>query len=227
VLQDQYLELVGAFGEGVDNVIWDKYASTSQGVWELGFKTTGARELHQELSKVGVAMEQPYDYSRPINLDGRDLSVDFVVCYVAKTLSLPTRAFICEHITPELIWRSEWARHANGCRRILRIDVAASDPSQAAAHYSHFVEGYRRDTGPNATSIFTSNTEIRVVPEENCEHAPGRTIWLEVNDLAAARSLLKSAGLALSESSDHQLTIPTGYDSGSTLIFTSEKSRRA
>jgi hypothetical protein len=219
VLQDQYIELVGAFGQGADNRIWDQYAQTSEGVWELGFKTSGARKLYQELTEAGVPMDAPYDYSRPIHLEGRDSSVDFVVCYVGTALSLPTRAFLCEHKSPRSIWRLDWTCHANGCRRVLRVDVAATDPGRAADHYSRLMQGRPEKIEDNGMSICTSNTEIRILPDTEPGRAPGRSVWLEVDDLATARALLTSAGVSLSDSNQNYVGIPGRYTCGVNLIF--------
>ena len=42
------------------------------------------------------------------------------------------RVFFCQHLTPGLVWHDAWQRHANEALGILRVVVAAADPSGPA-----------------------------------------------------------------------------------------------
>jgi hypothetical protein len=36
--------------------------------------------------------------------------------------------FVCQHLTPELVWRPEWQRHANGAAELIGAALAAKRP---------------------------------------------------------------------------------------------------
>jgi hypothetical protein len=36
--------------------------------------------------------------------------------------------FVCQHLTPELIWRPEWQHHANGAAELMGASLAAKRP---------------------------------------------------------------------------------------------------
>jgi hypothetical protein len=36
--------------------------------------------------------------------------------------------FVCEHLTPELVWRPQWQSHANGATELARVALAAKEP---------------------------------------------------------------------------------------------------
>ena len=46
------------------------------------------------------------------------------------------RVYFCEHLTPELVWRPEWQRHANGAQSIARVVVATGEPRRTASLFS-------------------------------------------------------------------------------------------
>jgi hypothetical protein len=224
VLENQYIELVGSFGVGPDHDLWHELARKSEGLWQLGFKpgAGGARALCEQLRALGVPMEEPYDYARPIHLEGTDASVEFVVCYVGDALSLPAASFICEQKTPQLVWRPEWMHHANGCRRILRVDIAADNPADAAARYSRFVHGALTERG-EAASIATSNTEIRLLPKTTGDKAPGLGLWIEVRDLTTSKNVLAHAGVTAKAANEDHLSFPREVSCGIPLTLVNKK----
>jgi hypothetical protein len=36
--------------------------------------------------------------------------------------------FFVQHLTRELVWRSEWQRHANGARELVHVSLSAKTP---------------------------------------------------------------------------------------------------
>src|SRR5438067_3322632 len=39
-----------------------------------------------------------------------------------------SNVFVCQHLTPELVWRSDWQRHANGAAELMGVALAATRP---------------------------------------------------------------------------------------------------
>ena len=37
--------------------------------------------------------------------------------------------FVCEHRTPQFVYRPEWQRHANGAQSLTGVTVVADDPA--------------------------------------------------------------------------------------------------
>ena len=46
--------------------------------------------------------------------------------------------FVCEHLTPEFVYRGEWAKHPNGARGILGVTVIAEQPAKWTAELEKY-----------------------------------------------------------------------------------------
>jgi len=132
VFETDYLELLG-YDETIESVRPDILA------WPVGlnglvFTLDQPEELYVEIQKRGVAVDPPQDFSRPVNLGGGKIrDAKFRVVRLRAGIAPFGRVYFCHHLTPELIWRPEWQRHANGARGIARILIAARDPAASVA----------------------------------------------------------------------------------------------
>ncbi len=50
------------------------------------------------------------------------------------------RIFACQHLTRETVWIPELQSHANGARRIARIEILSADPEAAAKKMSGLID---------------------------------------------------------------------------------------
>jgi len=131
VFETDYMELLGfdPAGETVrpDLLEWPV------GLNGLVFTLDEPEELHRDLQRRGVPVNEVQSFSRPVNLGG-GVSQDakFRVVRLRAGTATFGRVYFCHHLTPELIWRPEWQSHPNGARSVARIQIAAGDPAGAA-----------------------------------------------------------------------------------------------
>ncbi|TCT08848.1 VOC family protein [Paralcaligenes ureilyticus] len=106
------------------------------GLSGLVFKASDAAALWQRLVARQVPLEGngPNDFFRPVDLpDHGTHDARFRTVRIAAD-SIPNgRVFFCEHLTPNLVWRTEWQRHANGVNGILEYVYVTQDPAASAA----------------------------------------------------------------------------------------------
>jgi hypothetical protein len=110
------------------------------------------------------------------------------------------RIFAVEHLTPETVWLPALQRHPNTARRIVSVEVLASEPADAAARISELIGApaaqqpdgaYRVETTPDRAAIVYLDREaaherypaswLRTFEDEG-----GLAITLEAGNLAVA-----------------------------------------
>jgi hypothetical protein len=140
--------------------------------------------------------------------------------------------FICGHLTPELVRRPEWLRHANGVTGIKAVHFLVDNPAPLfPAHRRLFgqdqvaeaTDRVTADTGRNALS-FTTPAAFRaaypgfIVPADF--PLPG-IVALEfaVEGRAETDAYLRTAHIAFDELADGRLAIPAGEANGVALLL--------
>jgi len=99
----------------------------------LVFAMEGAAALHEELRARGVPVQAVQHFSRTADLlDGRTGEAKFNVIRLEPRTVFDGRAYFCEHLTPELVWRPEWQAHPNGSIALQRIAFSTRDPNVLA-----------------------------------------------------------------------------------------------
>ncbi len=136
---DDYVELLGIVDANKFSNNLDAFLETREGLLGIAFGTGDAEAVAAELAARGIAVDGPKDLARNLELPEGTVQPSFKLVFPAADalpgLAAPAPAFVCQHLTPELIRRPEWLAHANGARAIAAITVAAADPVSLAPSY--------------------------------------------------------------------------------------------
>lgn len=130
IFATDYLELLGWPERGTGRAELREYP---RGLNGLVFKTDDADRTFAELQAAGLAGDPPRAFSRPVAIDGTMRDAKFRTVHVAAAQARIGRIYFCEHLTPELVWRPEWQRHANGVTAIDAVVIASAQPEAVAA----------------------------------------------------------------------------------------------
>src|ERR1700722_16555654 len=95
----------------------------------LVFGTEDSASVYSALREVGVPVEPPLQFSRPVALTGGARDATFRTVHLTPGTVPSGRVYFCHHFTRELVWRDEWRHHANGAVAVARAVIAARDPS--------------------------------------------------------------------------------------------------
>ena len=95
---------------------------TGDGLAALALRTPDAEASYRDLLAQGVAAKPPMDLARPVTLEGEERIARFRIVQVAPD------AFVCQHCTPELVWRTEWQKHRNGAVELASVDFPGASP---------------------------------------------------------------------------------------------------
>jgi len=129
-----YLELLG-FGTG-GGMARPELAPFPVGLNGLVFKTADADAVHAHAAGAGLPILPVQSFSRPVDLGGDKHDARFRTTRLDPGKIAMGRVYFCEHLTPELVWRPEWQRHANGAQSIARVVVATGEPRRTASLFS-------------------------------------------------------------------------------------------
>jgi len=138
--------------------------------------------------------------------------------------------FVCEHQTPEFVYRPEWAAHPNGARGILGVTVIAEQPAKWIPELEkYFGPGSVKREGEGLV-VDTGTQPIRyMTPKDYAVRYPGITpvragdhpalLTIRVENLAACEALLKKNGVKFTKPDSGRLVIPPSEAAHLTLEF--------
>jgi hypothetical protein len=153
MLESGYIELLGIVdpGQFLNNL--DGFLEKREGLMGLAFGTDNPARCAENLKASGVVFEGPKGLKRKLELPEGEVLPAFELLYLDRAATPSLNAFITHHLTPELIRRPEWLRHANRARRLISVTVVAEDPVRT-------VIGYLPRFGPDRVQVSDAMTVV-------------------------------------------------------------------
>ena len=113
VFDDHYLELIGLPADG--KTVRQEIVSSPLGPNGLVFRIDDPAATFDTLRHAGFHATPPQTFSRPVELDGESpVDARFTTVRLKPGQLDGGRVYFCQHLTPELVFRSEWQGHPNG-----------------------------------------------------------------------------------------------------------------
>jgi hypothetical protein len=177
VFEDDYIELLGILTETEHLRSTIDFLSKREGVPRVAFTTDDAVGGAAELRERGLAAVEPVSFSRPVDLpDGSRTDARFTVFrWPLDEKPAGMQIFACQHFTRDAVWFPALQTHANGASGIVRVELLAADPKEAAAHMARLIDAQPIETadghvvksgGKRATFLFyDAATFARRYPE--------------------------------------------------------------
>ena len=135
VFGDDYLELLG-YPSGAPPALRPELAANPTGLMATVLRSADADATRGELLAAGFAPRPVQEFSRPVALpDGGHAEAAFRVTRLEPDAVEGTWFYFCQHLTPELVWRPQSQRHANGALGMCAIDIDVADPAAVAPAY--------------------------------------------------------------------------------------------
>lgn len=142
VFGDDYLELLGILVPTDHNRPLAAFLEKREGIERTAFTTDDAAGGVAELRARGIKGEGPLSFSRPVDLpDGTKGEAAFnIFGWPRDEAPAGMRIFACQHLTRPTVWIPELQKHANGAQGLVRIEVLAAQPDQAAEHMARLID---------------------------------------------------------------------------------------
>lgn len=218
VFGENYLELLGyeAVNEHTRKDLW----LAPLGLTGLVWKTQDASAVFQHLQRQDIAGSAPADFFRPVQLnDGSEPNARFRTVPLSADRVPNGRSFFCQHVTPELVWRTEWQRHPNGVSNITGFVIATATPQETASVYAELFGEQALSHDPHGgVEINAGRATVRFITPERAtdlfgkipegENGTARMVALEfaTASLDLVRQSLKVGEIAFSET-DAQIVV--------------------
>jgi len=226
---DDYLELLGVLAETDQNKPTRDFLAKREGIERTAFTTDDAAGGAAELKARGLEPLGPVHFGRPVDLPGGGTGEAKFNVFRWPLDQNPggMRIFACQHLTRETVWIPEIMTHANGAKRIARIEILSADPEAAAKKMSGLIDepatktpdGWRVPSGgKRADFLFYDAAAFAAqYPAAVREGAAGEgavAIVIATDDLAKAKAA--SAGIAHGEET---VSVPAARANGVVISF--------
>ena len=139
IFASDYLELLG-LPQGAEDRR-PELVQSPLGLNGLVFKSDDVDSTYEHLKALGMDGDRPRSFSRPVEVDGKELQAAFRTVTVRPGVFPSGRVYFCEHQTPELVWHTAWQSHPNCCVRTKSFVVVAPNPEEEAARYASLIGG--------------------------------------------------------------------------------------
>ncbi|BAI71907.1 hypothetical protein AZL_012690 [Azospirillum sp. B510] len=142
-----YLELLGVEEQRPVNAHYAAFLRQREGIAAIALKTPDARAATAPLAAAGFPVAEPVDFGRPVELPEGRRDASFTIAQIDPATTPAGRVFLCQHHTPDLVWRPDQMEHANGATGLEALVIAASEPDAVAATYARLLGGTVTDRG--------------------------------------------------------------------------------
>lgn len=147
MFERDYIELLGivepgSYSAGLDVVL----AERGEGILKLALRSSDADRSHAWLEEQGLVAEPVKDLARELEAPEGTLLPAFRLVHPDVAALPGLSGFLCQHLTPEIVWRPEWTKHRNTATGVRSYTILADDPPALAA-------GWRLLLGPDAIHL--------------------------------------------------------------------------
>jgi len=231
VFGDNYFELLGVVEPNEFNAPRRELLKNGgEGLANAALRTDSADVAHKAWTEAGLQPDAVLDFGREVEISGRKEQAAF------RTVRLGTRRakllgyFVCEHRTPQFVYRPEWARHPNGVKALAGAVVVAEDPFLDEDYVTRVfgASSVRRVDGD--LLVESGGTPIRFMMRERFEEQHpgvklGRTgdhpalLRFTVPDPMATAALLSANGVGYARPADGRVIVSAKDATGVCVEF--------
>jgi hypothetical protein len=207
------------------------FARAGEGLAAIAVGSTNAKGAYTELLWAGFGPSDPLELARPVAFPGggaRDAR--FRITQLPPGATPGGRVFACQHLTPDLVWRPEHRRHANGATELAAVAILCDDVARAAKPYERLfdarakpiAEGLLVETGGAPLAFVTAGALAKRLPEVWVSARPApvmAALFVRVADRNAAAAALAAGGLKPARMPDGSLALGADVAHGVAVVF--------
>jgi hypothetical protein len=230
IFDADYFEILGIVEDTEFNAERRAWLKQGGGLANVALATDGADIAFEAFRDAGLQPDEPLFFDRVVEVAGKPEKAEFRTVRVPKTHMPVVGLFVCEHLTPQYVYRAEWARHPNGARGILGVTVIAEEPSKWTAELQKYfgrdsvrgeADGIAVETGTQPIHYMRREDYLRrypgITPVRDGDHPA--LLAIRVENLAACEALLKGNGVRVSRPDSGRLLVPPSEAADLTIEF--------
>lgn len=225
-----YLELI-AVPKGATTGRMDLLTFPS-GLNGLVFGSEDSAITYSELTKAGVPIEAPVEFTRPVKVGDKEHDARFRTVRMKAGVVPYGRVYYCHHFTRDLVWRDEWRHHANGVVAVARALIVEPDPAKGAKLYADMfgADSVRDIKGGKGVAVGNSRFDIvteaelktqfgDAVPDPEGRPAYMAGLTFRTVSVAKAARALQAGNISGVVQSAGRLVVPAKQASNAVLEF--------
>ncbi|MBS0540643.1 MAG: VOC family protein [Proteobacteria bacterium] len=231
VFERDYFEILGIVAPTTFNAERREWLKAGGGLANVALASDDAEAAHAAFQAAGLSPDEPLDFERAVEIEGRTEQVKFRIVRVPKTNMPVVGFFVCQHLTPQFVHRAEWARHPNGARGLGGVTVIAEQPLRWKAELEKYFgagavrvegNGLVADTGTQPVRYLSRADYLARYPGIEPVRAGDHPalLGIRVRDLAACEALLRGNGVETVKPDATRLLVPPSQAAHLTLEFT-------
>jgi len=230
IFDTDYFEILGLVEDTEFNAERREWLKDGGGLANVALATDGADVAFEAFKAAGLVPDAPLFFDRAVEVAGKTELAKFRTVRIPKTNTPVVGFFVCEHLTPEFVYRPEWAAHPNGARGILGVTVIADQPAKWIAELEKYFGPDSVKREGDGLVVDTGTQPIRyMTPKDYAVRYPGITpvrpgdhpalLTLRVENLAACEDFLKNNGVKTIKPDSGRLVVPPSEAAHLTLEF--------
>lgn len=130
-----YIELLGIVDPTQFSNDLDKFLAKREGLLGLAFATKDAEAAVGRLKATGIAAEGPRELVRLLEMPDGNQHPEFRLVSLPEAATPGISAFVCQHLSPKLVWQPGWSQHPNGATGLASLTAVVEDPAAVAIPY--------------------------------------------------------------------------------------------
>jgi glyoxalase-like protein len=230
IFENDYFEILGIVEPTPFNAERREWLKAGGGLANVALATDGADLAFQAFKAAGLDPEAPLAFDRAVEVAGKTEHAQFRTVRIPKVNMPVVGFFVCEHVTPQFVYRAEWAKHPNGTRGIAGVTVIAEQPSKWTAELEKYFgagsvrsegEGIVVDTGTQPVRYLSRNDYAArypgITPVRPGDHPA--LLSLRVDSMAACERLLIGKGVRIVKPDASRLLVPPSEAAHLTIEF--------
>jgi hypothetical protein len=230
IFDRDYFEILGIVEPTEFNAERREWIKGGGGLANVALATDGADLAYEAFKKAGLEPDPALPFDRAVEVAGKTEHAAFRTIRIPKTHMPVVGFFVCEHLTPQFVYRAEWAKHPNGARGIRGVTVIAEQPAKwipelekyfGAGSVTREGDGLIVDTGTQPVRYLTRASYLArypgVTPVRAVDHPA--LLSVKVDSLAACEALLKKNGVEVLQPDRSRLLVPPSQAADLTLEF--------
>jgi hypothetical protein len=230
IFEHDYFEILGIVEDTEFNAERREWLKAGGGLANVALATDGADLAFDALRQAGLQPDAPLFFDRAVEVAGKTEHAQFRTVRIPKTNMPVVGFFVCEHLTPQFVYRVEWAKHPNGARGIRGVTVIADQPAKwRPLLEKYFGAGAVKEERPTLV-VDTGAQRIRYMTRADYagrypgmalvrpdDHPVLLSLW--VDDLDACRTVLEGNGVRIVKPDDGRLLVPPDQAAHLTIEF--------
>ncbi|HYM01687.1 MAG TPA: VOC family protein [Stellaceae bacterium] len=226
-----YIELLGVVDPSQGTGALGNMDDTGEGPHGLAFGTRSGDDTAAALIRRGLHPGAPRDLARQLELPEGTVLPRFKLVTLLSEETPGLSAFVCQHLTPELVRRPQWLKHANAAIGLRGVTVMVETTAALPDAYDKLFPASVNTTDDVVTVhagrhriIFATPDDVSALyPEADIDFDQALpaivAVTLRSHDLARTADHLTQWQVPYDEGAGATITVPPKEATGTLLIF--------